>query len=129
MKKCAAILLVLIAFTACSEEFESKDPTAFNEKIAERTDILSPEALIEIYYNYPKTETPPLLTIKSKSLSKDKFSITLIHDKQQDDSQRAIKIVLSAQLKERKWEVKEIKINRKCWEGRGHTNWGIEWCK
>jgi len=27
-----------------------------------------------------------------------------------------------------KWFVGEIKINRKCWEGRGHTNWGTECC-
>ena len=38
------------------------------------------------------------------------------------------KIWFGVQTRFKKWIVKEIKTNRKCWDGRGHTNWSSEWC-
>ena len=76
---------------------------------------------------------PPVVTnisakIESKKIGEGLIEITLIHDGQEDDSQRATKIVMKAELIGQKWTVHEIKTNRKCWDGRGHTDWGTGWC-
>ena len=126
MKNSTIFLLLLL--TSCSENFDSINPTEFNQRISKRTDIKTAKELIEIYYDYPKNEGVPKLTFKNKIINEELIEITLIHDYQEDDSERAIKIIMTAELKNKKWSVKEIKKNRKCWDGRGHTNWGIELC-
>ena len=121
-------ILTIICLTSCSEKFKLIDPTEFNKKIETRTDIATAKQLIKIYYNYPLNEGTPKLEIESKELGNGLIEVTLIHDGQEDDSQRAIKIVMTGELIGQKWTVHEIKTNRKCWDGRGHTNWGTEWC-
>ena len=128
MKRIFGLIISIIILTSCSESFDIKDSTEFNKKIETRTDIATAEQLIEIYYNYPLNEGTPKLEIESKELDNELIEVTLIHDGQEDDSQRATKIVMTAELKDQKWTVHEIKTNRKCWDGRGHTNWGTEWC-
>ncbi len=128
MKRIVTIWLLTILITSCQEDFQRIDPSEFNNAIAMRSDISSAKQLVEIYYDYPKNEGTPNLTIEEKKLSDENIEVTLIHDGLEDDSQRAIKIVLTAQLKNNKWTVLEIKKNHKCWEGRGHTSWGTEWC-
>jgi PBP1b-binding outer membrane lipoprotein LpoB len=128
MKQIFKLLVLIIILNSCSESFDIKDPAEFNKKIEKRTDIKTAEQLIEIYYNYPSGEVTPKLDIKSKKLNNGLIEVTLIHDKQADDSQRAIKIVMTVELDDEKWIVHQIKTNRKCWEGRGHTDWGTEWC-
>ena len=54
--------------------------------------------------------------------------ITLIHDGHKDDSRRATKIVIIAELKNKRWSVKKITTTIKCWDDRGHTNWSTESC-
>lgn len=124
------ILLVLFALVlfSCNEKFKTIDPSGFNSQIEERNDIKSPEELITIYYNYPKNEGDPDLKISSKARANNTWEIVLIHDRLQDDSQRAIKIIMLAKRTNNIWEVEEIKKNWKCWDGRGHTDWGIEFC-
>lgn len=114
--------------TSCSENFDIIDPAEFNKMIETRTDIATAEQLIEIYYSYPLNESKPKLEMKSEELGNGLIEVTLIHDRQEDDSERATKIVITAELKDKKWKVHEIKTNRKCWDGRGHTYWGTEWC-
>jgi len=46
----------------------------------------------------------------------------------QDDSQRALKIVMEAKKEEGHWRVISIRKARKCYPSRGHTNWGTRWC-
>ncbi len=128
MKRFFGLLISIIVLTSCSETFDVKDPTEFNEEIEKRTDIETAEQLIEIYYNYPPNEGTPKLDITSNELSDRLKEVTLIHDEQEDDSQRATKIVMVTELDEKKWIVHQIKTNRKCWDGRGHTDWGNEWC-
>ena len=118
----------MMILTSCTEEFDIKNPSKFNKEIEARTDIKTPEQLISIYYNYPPNEDIPKLEINSKELKNGFIEITLIHDQQQDDSQRAIKIVMLTKRNGKKWVVFEIKKNRKCYDGRGHTNWGTELC-
>ncbi|MBB3697626.1 hypothetical protein KMW28_05530 [Flammeovirga yaeyamensis] len=128
MKRIFRLLISIIFLTSCSENFNIKNPAEFNKNIETRTDIATAKQLIEIYYNYPHNEGKPKLEIVSKELGKGLTEVTLIHDGQEDDSQRATKIVMTAELTGKKWTVHEIKTNRKCWEGRGHTDWGTEWC-
>ena len=128
MKQIFGLLISIIFLTSCSENFDIKDPAEFNKQIEKRTDIATAKELIEIYYNYPANEGTPKLEIESKELGKGLIEVTLIHDGQEDDSQRATKIVMTAKLTGKKWTVHEIKTNRKCWDGRGHTEWGTEWC-
>jgi hypothetical protein len=122
------LLISIFILTSCSESFDIKDPAEFNKKIETRTDIATAERLVEIYYNYPPNEATPKLEIESKKLGNGLIEVTLIHDGQEDDSQRATKIVMTTELTGEKWTVHEIKTNRKCWDGRGHTDWGTEWC-
>ncbi len=114
--------------TSCSENFDAIDQIEFNKKIENRTDIKTAEELIEIYYNYPENEGVPNLTFDSRKMKNGFEEITLIHEGLEDDSQRATKIVMLVEQSNKKWVVKEIKTNRKCWDGRGHTNWSTEWC-
>ncbi|MDP8098248.1 hypothetical protein [Pasteurella atlantica] len=131
MKQLITVLLLATLLTACSEneKFETKNPAEFNQKIEKRTDIETSEKLIEIYYNYPPNEAIPKLDIKSKDVGNGLTEVTLIHDMLEDDSQRATKIVMIVKHNDKKWVAQQIKTNWKCWEGRGHTNWGTEWCK
>ena len=122
------ILALAFALTSCTEEFKTYDPSKFNAQLQERVDIETPEELITVYYNYPESEGVPNLEISSKELRTNHYEIMLIHDKLQDDSQRAIKIVMQANKNGEHWVVDEIKKNWKCWDGRGHINWGIEFC-
>jgi len=128
MKRYFVILTSIIILISCAENFDILDSAEFNKKIETRTDIVTAEQLIKIYYNYPPNEGTPKLEIKSKKLSNGLIEVTLIHDGQEDDSQRATKIVMTTELTGKKWIVHEIKTNRKCWDGRGHANWGTEWC-
>ena len=122
------VLFLLFILTSCSENFDTIDPTEFNNKIELITDIETAKELIELNYNYPENEGKPKLTFDSRKMDNGLEEVTLIHDGLEDDSQRATKIVMIAGLKNKKWIVKEIKTNRKCWDGRGHTNWSTEWC-
>ncbi len=128
MKQILVLLISILILYSCSENFDIKDPTEFNKMIEIRTDIETSKQLIEIYYNYPSNEGTPKLEIKNKELANGLTEITLVHDRQEDDAQRAIKIIMIAKLEGEKWIVHHIKTNRKCYEGRGHTDWGTEWC-
>ena len=128
MKKLFGHLILIIVLASCSENFDSIDPTIFNTKIANRTNIETAEELVELFYNYPKNEGKLKATIKSRKLKGQLIEVTLVHDGQEDDSQRATKIIMTAQLKYGIWIVHEIRTNRKCYDGRGHTGWGTEWC-
>ena len=111
------------------EEFNTLDPSSFNRIISKRIDLQTPEQLMVFYYDYPVYESEPPFSIESKELENGHVEITLLHDNMADDSMMAIKIVMLVKQKGETWEVFEIKSNYKCREGRGHTDWGKEWCK
>lgn len=119
----------MIFLTSCSESFKTLDNKLFNEIIAKRTDIKTPEELIKIYYNYPTSEGNSKFAIYTENLSNNSVKITLIHEGIEDDSISGEKIIMTARLTGQKWIVLEIKKNWKCWDGRGHRNWGTSLCK
>jgi hypothetical protein len=128
MKKLISVIPALLSLTACSESFERVDTTAFNRQIASRTDIKTPEQLIELYYAYPANEGKPGLSVQTRRLDDNRYETTLIHERLQDDSKAGVKIVMTAQTNGPAWLVTEIKRNWKCWQGRGHTGWGTGKC-
>ena len=128
MKGILIVGLVTVFMTSCSESFDNIDSTEFNESIATRTDIKTAEELIMLYYGSPESEGVPDISIQTMELEFGKIQVTMVHDKLMDDSMRAVKIIMTVEQKDQSWIVLEIKKNWKCWEGRGHTNWGTEYC-
>lgn len=128
MKGFLIVGLFSILLTSCSEKFEYVDSTKFNNSIANRTDIETAEEIIELYYGFPENEGTQNISIGTKELELGKIQVTLVHDDLKDDSLRALKIVMIVKQINQSWTVIEIKKNWKCWEGRGHTNWGTEYC-
>ncbi|MCL2327301.1 MAG: hypothetical protein FWC39_02175 [Bacteroidetes bacterium] len=134
MKKIKTVYTVLILcvaiFSSCVETFETVDTKSFNEKIAGRTDIKTPEELMKLYYDYDcsQDEGNPTITTRVRTIGKNKYKITLIHEGFADDSQAGGKIVMTAQQTGATWIVTKIKTNWKCWEDRGHTYWGTGRC-
>lgn len=128
MKKIILCYLLITLLFSCKEDFKIIDPSQFNQSIANRTDINSAKQLVKVYYNYPNKEGEPNLFISEEKLENGNIRVTLIHDAQEDDSQRATKIILTTRFTNNQWYVLDIKRNHKCWDGRGHTDWGTEWC-
>ncbi|MFM2386944.1 MAG: hypothetical protein RL660_1701 [Bacteroidota bacterium] len=122
-RKLFIVLISLTFFASCSESFKRIDPTSFNEKIKNATNIKTPEELVKIFYNYPATEKVPKLTTYAKKLGDSTYEITLVHEGLEDDSQSGEKIVMKAKQDGQTWVVIEIRKNWKCWEGRGQKNW------
>ena len=120
--------LFMFSIISCGESFENMDTELINKDIYSYTEIKTPEQLILFYYNYPKNEGKPELKITKRKINNQVYEITLIHDHQADDSQRAEKIVMTAKKIGNKWNVEKILRNWKCHEGRGHTDWGTEVC-
>jgi len=133
MLKSLKLFIVLIPlvsiFGSCSESFNILDAKTFNEQIANRTDIKTPDELIKLYYNYkPEKEGKQKLLIQTIHLGENKYKVTLIHEGLLDDSMSSIKIVMIVKQTGLTWIVIEIKENWKCWKDRGHTNWGTALC-
>lgn len=120
--------LTLVFLQSCSESFITRDTYAFNKKIAERTDIKTPEQLIQCYYPVSESEGKQTLSIQTDELGDNQYQVTFIQEGLQDDSPFGQKIVMTARKKGKTWIVSEIKENWKCQNGRGHRNWGIEPC-
>lgn len=128
VKQIITLIVTLSFLTSCSESFKTIDPKNFNEKIADRTDIKTPEQLITLYYNYPENEGHPTLIITVNKTESGNFEITLINEGLEDDSLSGEKIVMMAKLTGQKWIVTDIRKNWKCLDGRGQTSWGTKRC-
>ena len=120
--------LFMFSIISCSESFETIDTEQINKDISAYTEIKTPEQLILFYYNYPKNEGKPELKLTKRKIDNQVYEITLIHDHQADDSQRAEKIIMTAKKIGEKWNVEKILRNWKCRDGRGHTDQGTENC-
>ncbi len=132
MRGCFPLAVIAFtALTACSEQFEHIDPEGFDQFLATRSDIATGVQLAEPYfgrtYGWPDDDRSTI-TVRSTALSEDILEATLIYDDQQDDSIRSSKFVITAKRVPPTWQVLEIKFNWRCYEGRGHTDWGIGRC-
>ena len=112
-------------------EYEELDITEINKKITESAEKLAPEDIMIMYYPY-KVETDEgneMITMNTTRLDKENIEVVLIHDNFLDDSVKGEKYVMSLKKIDSKWMVVSLKKNWKCWDGRGHKDWGIELCK
>lgn len=128
MTRIFRLIFFIFLLSSCSESFKTLDQKAFNQQIAGRTDIKTPEELIKLYFNWPPNEGTPQVSVETENLGDNKFKITLIHSHMDDDSEAAEKIVMTAHLTGLIWTVDELKMNWKCWDDRGHTSWGTGAC-
>lgn len=113
------------------ELFERLDIMEINEKISETEETLSPKGIMEMYYPVGKESEEGNETIitKENSLEHEETEVVLVHDGLMDDSVKGFQYVMVLKQQEEKWKVVSLKRNWKCYEGRGHTFWGIDNCK
>src|SRR5690625_4425699 len=112
------------------EEYIMIDHAELNYTLAQTTTSMSAKEVMKLYYpqEVESQEGNEILTIQEKALENGNIIVTLIHDNFLDDSLKGEKHVMELQLKNNKWSIVTLKKNWKCWERRGHTNWGIEPC-
>ncbi len=111
---------------ASKEKFKLLNVDEFNKKAAHLKDAKLKEILCANYSCDEEGEGVKREFIPKK-ISDTKEEITFISSGG-DDSVQAEKYIISFELKNSKWVATEIRYNWKCWEDRGHTNWGIELC-
>jgi hypothetical protein len=123
-------LLVVNGLVACNEDFVSLDVTEFNQKISTDTNIRTAVDLMKLYYPPPEsTEGNQEYVVKSQLNSSGEYEVLLIHDGLLDDSVKANQFVMKARKENKIWTVISLKHRWKCYENRGHTEWGIENCR
>ncbi|MBN1500345.1 MAG: hypothetical protein JW982_09320 [Spirochaetes bacterium] len=122
-------VIFIASFISCMHNFKDYEIQSFNQKICERTDITTPEELILMYLNYPQNEVIPEISIKVKNLGENNYKIILVSDNIRDDSVKAEKIIIIAQMLNSRWKVYKIIKSWKCWKGRGNSLfWHGDYC-
>ncbi len=115
--------------TPLAEMFQEVDPADFNARIANEK-IGTVEEVVEMYYPIEPAEGEgPQVSMHSETMEDGSHVVTLINEGVMDDSIAAEKIVMTATEMDLHWTVTSIKKNWKCREGRGHTDWGTEYCQ
>lgn len=153
MKQLNILLLTLVLFSACKDKVESKvgfkekvkqeeinnsgekfetlDFSEFNAKLIKNEAILSPKAIMKLFYptEVEGAEGNEQILMSQNEISKNEVELTLIHENMLDDSLNGLKYIMRLKRVGDKWITVSINKNWKCWDGRGHTYWGIEKCK
>lgn len=113
-----------------SEAFVEIEALELNKVLTKIEKSKSAKEVMEIYHPYKvvANEGNEKITIQEETLENGNTLVTLIHDNLLDDSVKGEKHLMELQEEKGKWTVISIKKNWKCWEGRGHTDWGIEPC-
>lgn len=123
------VLITLgVTFFSCAEKFKQVNFYELNQKISQSTEALSSKDVMKLYYPKEDEEGKEKITMEEQILSNGNVEVVLIHDNQSDDSVRGSKYVLELEKQENQWIVVSLKRNWRCWDGRGHTGWGIELC-
>lgn len=114
---------------AHKEEFVNLDTHKINELLHQSTTLT---AIDVMNLHYPTTleysEGNESIDITEEVLNNGHILITLIHDNLLDDALKGEKHIMELKKVEGQWNVISIKKNWKCRVGRGHTDWGIEYC-
>lgn len=120
-----------IKTTDKNEEFKKVNADEFNQLLSKKEGDLSAKEVMKLFYpNEVETEEGnEQITTSEKTAENGNTIVTLIHENQLDDSLNGMKYIMELQKSNDKWIVVSIKKNWKCWNGRGHTDWGIELCK
>lgn len=112
------------------EKFEALPFNGLNIKLSEETELLSPKAIMRLYYprTKEKLEKNERIIINEKNLSNGHTEVILIHDGLADDSMQGKKYVLELKKHDKHWQVISLKANWRCWEDKGHSDWGVVLC-
>ncbi|AWX44236.1 hypothetical protein HME9304_01236 [Flagellimonas maritima] len=113
-----------------NQEFKAIDSDDLNQLLVKKGGDLSPKEVMNLFYpNTVETgEGNEKIELLEKVSDNGNVIVTLIHDNLLDDSVRGEKYIIELKRNNNKWTVLSIKKNWKCWNGRGHTDWGIEFC-
>lgn len=113
-----------------SEEFVEIEIFGLNKILTKIEVNRSAKEIMELYYPYKvaANEGNEKISIQEEALKNGNLLVTLIHDNFLDDSVKGEKHLMELKKEKGEWTVISIKKNWKCWEGRGHTDWGIELC-
>ncbi len=115
------------------EAFEIINTDELNRVLLEETKDLSAREVMELYYprelETGEGNENEKITVSEKTLKNGNTEITLIHDNRLDDSVKGEKYIMELKGTDGEWEVVSLKKNWKCWDGRGHVDWGTELCK
>lgn len=114
-----------------SEDFKTLISDEINQRLDETRRELTAAEVMRLYYPYQveTKEGKESIEINEKKNKDDHTVVTLIHDNLLDDSQKAVKYVMTMKKTNNKWTVVSIKTNWKCWPNRGHTEWGTDRCR
>lgn len=114
-----------------SEKFEMINTDEANRMLDKESENLTVQEVMKLYY--PKKietgEGNEKIEISEHILDNGNTIVTLIHDNLLDDSIKGEKYLMELKKTNDKWKIISIKKNWKCWNGRGHTDWGIELCR
>lgn len=58
----------------------------------------------------------------------NKCTLTLLEDGINDDSLKALKVIMTVEKKKDSFRVTDIKESYQCWKNRGHQDWGADYC-
>jgi len=106
-----------------------EDADDLNHEISAHGGAMTPEEIIKMYYPHQvNPEGKEIITIDKEDLEDGNVKVTLIDDNMVDDSQKTSKIEMTMQPVGEAWKVLKIEKQWKCYEGRGHTDWGIQSC-
>ena len=112
------------------EEFEIINTDKLTRTLTETNKNLSALEVMKLYYpvQVEKGEGNELIEISEIVAENGNTIVTLIHDNLLDDSVKAKKYLMELKKTKNQWVIISLKKNWKCREGRGHTEWGIEYC-
>jgi len=113
------------------EKFEMINADELNQILAKESKNLTAQEVMKLYYP-KKVETGEgneKIEISENILDNGNTVVILIHDNLLDDSVKGEKHLIELKKTNDKWKVVSIKKNWKCWNDRGHTDWGIELCR
>ncbi len=122
---------IQINTTIKKEKFEKLNSEEINKKLEGKSENLSAQDVMKLYYPNKLEETEEgneKIEISEKKLENGNSLVTLIHDNFLDDSQGGQKYIMELKNTNDKWKIISIKTNWRCYNGRGHTDWGIEVC-
>ncbi len=109
------------------EEFETLDVKKFNTFLASERPFSKPEIMLLFY---PGEIEPPKddeeVDVAEEILENGNTLVTLIHYNLQNDSIMGYKYLMEMKKINDKWMMASAKRNWKYYDGKEHTNWGIQ---
>lgn len=113
---------------SCKESFNQINFNQINKRISKDSTINNPTEIMKIFYNPPQFEENSHVLVKTDTLNKVMYRVTLIETGADDDSEAETKVIMTVEKSGKYWQINELKLNWKCHDGRGHTSWGTSIC-